>query len=93
MPVTLAPTMVVPSLAVVAAATVVIAFWVPVGLVNPGMVNVIAWPCVNVAVVLLVGQGASRLIAAGFSNMPVSSNSRDLSALVRTPAATLMFLL
>ena len=43
----LAPTMVVPSLAVVAAATLVIAPWAFVGLVNPGMVNVIAWPPVN----------------------------------------------
>jgi hypothetical protein len=34
-------------LAVVAAATEVIAPWVPEGLVNPGMVNVIAWPKVN----------------------------------------------
>ena len=47
----LAPTMVVPSLAVVAAATLVIAFWAFVGLVSPGMVNVIAWPPVNVPVV------------------------------------------
>ena len=38
-------------MAVVAAATVVIAFWISVGLVNPGMVNVIAWPCVNVPAV------------------------------------------
>ena len=34
-PATLDPTMVVPSLAVVAAATLVIAAWVAVGLVNP----------------------------------------------------------
>jgi hypothetical protein len=34
-PVTLAPIMVVPSLAVVAAATLVIAAWAAVGLVNP----------------------------------------------------------
>ena len=47
----LAPTMVVPSLAVVAAATLVIAAWAFVGLVSPGMVNVIAWPPVNVPVV------------------------------------------
>ena len=46
----LAPTM-APSLAVVAAATLVIAFWAAAGLVNPGMVNVIAWPPVNVPVV------------------------------------------
>ena len=51
MPVTLAPTMVVPSLAVVAAATVVIAFWTFVGLVNPGMVNVITLLPVNVPAV------------------------------------------
>jgi len=43
--------MVVPSLAVVAAATVVIAVWTFVGLVSPGMVNVIALPPVNVPVV------------------------------------------
>ena len=38
------PTIVAPLLVVVAAATLVIAAWVLVGLVNPGMVNVIAWP-------------------------------------------------
>ena len=41
-------------MAVVAAATVAIAFWVPVGLVNPGMVNVIAWPALNTAAALNV---------------------------------------
>ena len=51
MPVTLAPTMLVPSSAVVAAATLVIAFWAFVGFVTPGMVNVIAWPPVNVPAV------------------------------------------
>ena len=45
------PTMVVPSLAVVAAATVVIAFWTFMGLVNPGMVNVITLLPVNVPAV------------------------------------------
>ncbi len=38
-------------MAVVAAATVVIATWAFVGLVNPGMVNVIGWPPVNVPTV------------------------------------------
>ena len=38
-------------MAVVAAATLAIAFWIFVGLVNPGMVNVIAWPPVNVPAV------------------------------------------
>ena len=38
-------------MAVVAAATLVIAFWAFVGLVSPGMVNVIAWPPVNVPAV------------------------------------------
>jgi hypothetical protein len=46
--VTLAPTMAVPSLAVVAAATLVIAAWTAEGLVNPGMVNVMGWPAENV---------------------------------------------
>jgi hypothetical protein len=45
-PVTLDPTMVVPSFQVVAAATSVISAWPAVGLVkpNPVMVNVMAWP-------------------------------------------------
>ena len=43
-PVTLAPTMVVPSAAVVAAVTAAFAFCAAAGLVNPGIVNVIAWP-------------------------------------------------
>ena len=43
-PVTLAPTMVVPSSAIVAAATAAFAFCAAAGLVNPGMVNVITWP-------------------------------------------------
>lgn len=43
MPETLAPTT-VPSLEVMAAAMLVIAFWAAVGLVKPGMVKVIAWP-------------------------------------------------
>ncbi len=47
----LAPTMVVPSLLVAAAATLVIATWTAVGLVNPGMVNVIGWPPVKVPAV------------------------------------------
>ena len=51
MPATLAPTMVVPLLAVVAAATLVIAAWTAAGLVNPGMVNVIGWPPVKVPAV------------------------------------------
>ena len=34
-------------MAVVAAATLVIAPWAPAGLVNPGMVNVIGWPPVK----------------------------------------------
>ena len=38
-------------MAVVAAATLVIAPWAPAGLVNPGMVNVIALPAVNVPAV------------------------------------------
>ena len=38
-------------MAVVAAKTPVIAAWEPAGLVNPGMVNVIAWPPVNVPAV------------------------------------------
>ena len=38
-------------MAVVAAATLVIAPWAPAGLVNPGMVNVIGWPPVNVPTV------------------------------------------
>jgi len=38
----------VPSAAVVAAATVVRAAWAAVGLVNPGMVNVIGLPAPNV---------------------------------------------
>ena len=38
-------------MAVVAAATLAIAFWTFVGLVSPGMVNVIAWPPVNVPAV------------------------------------------
>ena len=41
-------------MAVVAAATVVIAFWAPEGLVNPGMVNVIGWPALNTAAALNV---------------------------------------
>ena len=41
-------------MAVVAAATVVIAFWTFVGLVNPGMVNVIGWPALNTAAALNV---------------------------------------
>ena len=40
----LAPTTVVPSFAVVAAATAVFAAWTAMGLVNPGMVNVMGWP-------------------------------------------------
>ena len=47
MPVALDPTM-VPSFAVVAAATLVIAAWAVVGLVKPEMVNVMGWPPVNV---------------------------------------------
>ena len=47
----LAPITVVPSLAVVAAATAVFAAWAAVGLVNPGMVNVIVWPEVKVPAV------------------------------------------
>jgi hypothetical protein len=46
-PVKLRP-IVVPSLAVVAAATLVIAAWAAVGLVNPGMVNVMGWLAANV---------------------------------------------
>ncbi len=42
----LAPTIVVPSMAVVAAAMAVFAGWAAVGLVNPGMVNVMGWPAV-----------------------------------------------
>ena len=42
MPVTLAPTTVVPSLAVVAAATLMIIFWAADGFVNPGMVKFMA---------------------------------------------------
>ena len=42
------PTMVVPSFAVVAAATLVIAAWVAVGLVKPEMMNVMGWPPGNV---------------------------------------------
>jgi hypothetical protein len=45
--VTLAPTTVVPSFAVVAAATWVMAFWTPSGLVNPGMVNVMGCAAAN----------------------------------------------
>ena len=41
----------VPSLAVVAAATLVIAAWVLVGLVNPGMVNAMTLPALNVPAV------------------------------------------
>ena len=40
----LAPTTVVPSMAVVTAATAGFAAWAAVGLVNPGMVNVMGWP-------------------------------------------------
>ena len=40
----LAPTTVVPSLPVVAAATAVFAGWAAMELVNPGMVNVMGWP-------------------------------------------------
>ena len=47
MPVALDPTM-VPSFAVVAAATLVIAAWRAVGLVKPEMMNVMGWPPVNV---------------------------------------------
>ena len=46
-PETLAPTMVVPSLAVVAAATAVLAGWAAVGLVNPGIVNAIGCAAAN----------------------------------------------
>ena len=47
-PVTLYPTMVVPSLAVVMAATLVIAAWAAVGLVNPFMMNATAFPVLMV---------------------------------------------
>ncbi len=40
----LAPITVVPSLAVVEAATAVFADWTATGLVNPGMVNAMGWP-------------------------------------------------
>ncbi len=53
-PVTLDPTMVVPSFKVVAAATLVIAAWVAVGLVNPVMVIVMDCPPVNMFPVVLV---------------------------------------
>ena len=42
------PTIVAPLLVVVAAATLVIASCVPVGLVNPGMVNAMTLPALNV---------------------------------------------
>ena len=42
------PTIVAPLLVVVAAATLVIAAWVLVGLVNPGMVNAMTLPALNV---------------------------------------------
>ncbi len=48
---TLAPTMVVPSLKVVAAATLVMPFWAADGFVNPGIENIMAWPPVNVPAV------------------------------------------
>ena len=57
-------------MAVVAAATVVIAFWTPVGLVNPGMVNVIGWFALNTAAALNVmvktkGAADSDAVPAG----------------------------
>jgi hypothetical protein len=47
-PVTLDPKIVVPSFVVVTATILVIAAWTAVGLVNPGMVNVMGWPAENV---------------------------------------------
>ena len=97
----LAPTMVVPSLAVVAAATLVIAFWAFVGLVSPGMVNVIALPPVNVPavneMVKIKGAAAdSAAVPAGTPGVgavntrvpaPVSAKPAPLSVILILPSA------
>ncbi len=63
-------TTVVPSAAVVAAATVVRAAWAAVGLVNPGMLNVIGLPAPNVpADIVTVKTDPAR--AAAPAGLPV----------------------
>ena len=93
---TLAPTMVVPSLAVVAAATLVIAPWAAAGLVNPGMVNVSALPPVNVPAVneMVKMRPASAAVPAGTPGAgavnvrvpaPVSAKPVPLSVMMSLP--------
>ena len=63
----------VPSAAVVAEATAVRAAWAAVGLVNPGIVNVIGFPLVNVPAdrVTVTTKGPDPAIAAVPAGLPL----------------------
>ncbi len=80
-PVTLAPTIVVPP-SVVAAAIVVIAPWTAEGLTNPGIVNVIAAPPMNVpaikVMVKILFVPAKSVSAAAPAGLPLDGKVKTI---------------